>query len=76
MAWWLIRVGNQTRHQIDHESRQTAVTRVLNLADIFQLIIHRLDQTPFDQTPFAQHQPIPQPHQARLHIAPNQRDQF
>jgi hypothetical protein len=44
---------------------------MLNLTHILQLVVDR-----FDQKPLSQHQPIPQPHQARLHVASNQRDQL
>ena len=41
----LIRIGDEACGQIDEEVRDTAMARVVNLGDVFQLIIHGFDVT-------------------------------
>ena len=67
----LVAVGNQARHQIHHEPGDAAMPTVLNLADVLQLVIDRLDQRPLPQ-----HQLLPQRHQAVFHVLADLGHQF
>ena len=42
----IVRVGNQPTDQIREEIHATAMARMLNLTDVFELVVHRLDDGP------------------------------
>jgi hypothetical protein len=46
---WDIGIGNQTSEQIDQKVEATAMTRMLNLIDVFELVIDRFDRGSFAQ---------------------------
>ncbi len=60
---WLVGAGDQTGvytgEQVDDEAIHTAVTRVVDLADILELVVDR-----FNQRPLSQHQPASLSHNA------------
>ena len=45
----LIRIGNQAGDEIDQEGSDTAVTGVVDLGDVFELIVDRFNQGAFAQ---------------------------
>ena len=45
----LISVRDQARHEIDQEVGDTAVAGVLDLGDVFELVIHGFNQGSFSQ---------------------------
>jgi len=46
---WQAAVGNQAANQIDQEIHWTAMARVLDLHDIFELVNYSLDNRPLSQ---------------------------
>ena len=59
-------IRDQTRDQIDHKPCHTAVPGVLNLTDVFQLIVHSLNQGALAQEQF-----VPEAHHTILHVLPD-----
>lgn len=45
----MIAIGNQPRQQIHQEVKTTAVTRMLNLTNVFELVIDRFNDGSFTQ---------------------------
>jgi hypothetical protein len=45
----MVGIGNQTSEQIDQKVETTAMARMLNLTNIFELVIDRFDNGPFTQ---------------------------
>src|SRR5205823_14966315 len=56
------RVSNQASHQVDQAVSHTAMTSVLYLRDVLELIHHR-----FDDGPLAKHDLVEDGHQSILH---------
>ena len=59
----LIGVGDQSRQQVDQEIDLRAMTCVLDLADVLELVVDGFDQRSFAQQEFIDHR-----HQLVLHI--------
>ncbi len=45
-------IGNETRDKIDQEVDRTAMARMLNLTEVLELIIDRLDESPLAKKQF------------------------
>ena len=56
-------IGDQASQQMHHKPCHTAMPGVLNLADVLQLVVDRLNERPF-----AEKQLIPPPHEPILHV--------
>jgi hypothetical protein len=64
---WFLRlesIGDYGGYHVDYAVDGTAMASVLDLTDIFQLIVHALDQRPLAQQEF-----VEQRHQLVLHVA-------
>jgi len=59
-----VAVSNQAAQNIDAEVDRTAMTRMLNLGDVLQLVDDR-----FDNGTLASQQLIGEPHQSGFHVA-------
>ncbi len=57
-------VGNQATQNIDAEIDRAAMSRMLNLGDVFELVDDR-----FNNGTLTSQQFVAKPHQARLHVA-------
>ncbi len=64
-------VGDQPGHQVDQEVVHAAVAGVVNLRDVFQLVVNGLDDGPL-----AQQQLVHQGQQSVLHVLANRRDEL
>src|SRR5262245_48656209 len=67
----LIGVSNQSGHQVNDEVDHTAMSRVLNLANVFELVIDSLAQRSLAQKYFVKHR-----HQFVFHILLDLRNQL
>ena len=66
-----VTIGGQSCQEMDEEVERAAVTRVFNLADILELIVDRLDQSPL-----AEQEVVCQGEQPVLHGLAQLRDQL
>src|SRR2546430_2476525 len=63
--WFLVlmAVGNQPGHQMNDKIERAAMSRMLNLRNVFELVDNRLDDDPF-----AQEQLLRKVHEMVLHV--------
>ena len=66
-----IGISDQSRHQVDNEIDHAAMSRVLDLTYVLELIIDRLDQGAFSEEYFVEHR-----QQLVFHILPDLGDQL